>query len=77
MNNYDKYGKCSKLLNTFLFLFSNKMLVFGAGIHNFQVRVAYREDPGSDCFFRSSLIWVCPFCLGLFGRQLVFEILEH
>ena len=32
-----------------------------------------------DCFewlFRSSLIWVCPVCQGLFGRQLVSEILE-
>ena len=26
---------------------------------------------------RSSLIWVCPVCLGLYGKQLVFEILEH
>ena len=29
------------------------------------------------CFFRSSLIWVCPVCLGLFGRELVFAILEN
>ena len=27
------YGKCSKILNNFLFPFSNKMLVFRAGIH--------------------------------------------
>ena len=35
--------------------------------------------PWSDCFWRSSLIWVCPVCLSLFGRQLhvVFKILEH
>ena len=33
--------------------------------------------PWSDCFLRSSLIWVCTVCLGLFGRQLAFEILEH
>ena len=39
------YGKCSKISNTFLFLFSNKMLVFRAGIHKFLVRVANREDP--------------------------------
>ena len=31
----------------------------------------------SGCFFRSSLVWVCAVCLGLFDRQLVFEILEH
>ena len=27
------FSKCSKILNTFLFLLSNKMLVFRAGIH--------------------------------------------
>ena len=27
------YSNCSKILNTFLFLFSNKMLVIRAGIH--------------------------------------------
>ena len=39
------YSKCSKISNTFLFLFSSKMLVFGTGIHKFLVRVANREDP--------------------------------
>ena len=34
-----------KILNTFLFLFSNKMLVFRAGIHKFLVKVPNREDP--------------------------------
>ena len=29
------------------------------------------------CFFRSSLIWVCTVCPGLFGRHLVFKILER
>ena len=29
----DEYGKSSKMLNTFLFLFSNRMLVFKAAIH--------------------------------------------
>ena len=43
--------------------------------------------PISDCFFRSSLILVCTWrsslilfctvCLGHFGRQLAFKILEH
>ena len=32
------------------------------------VRIANREDPDQ------SLIWDCSVCLGLFGRQLVFEI---
>ena len=39
------YGKCSKILNTFLFLFSNKMLVLRAGIHKMLSRIANREDP--------------------------------
>ena len=60
-------GKCSKISNTFLFLCSNKRLGFSAGIHKMLVRITNRED----------LIWVCTVCLCLFGRQLVFEILEH
>ena len=45
------YGKCTKITDSFLFLFLNNML-------------ANREDPDqtSSAFF---------------GRQLVFEILEH
>ena len=40
-----KYSKCSKILNTFLFLFSNKMLVIRAGINNTLVRIANWKDP--------------------------------
>ena len=39
------YGICSKILNTFLFLFSNKMLVFRAGIHKMLVRRANTVKP--------------------------------
>ena len=39
------YGKCSKILNTFLFLFSNKMVVIKAGINKMIVIIANREDP--------------------------------
>ena len=42
---WGKYGKCFKILNTFLFLFSNKMLLIMAGIHKMLVRTANREDP--------------------------------
>ena len=38
------YGKSSKNLNTFLFLFSDKMLVFMTGIHEMLVRITNRED---------------------------------
>ena len=39
------YGKCFKILNTFLFLFSNKMLVIRVGIHKKLDRIANRDDP--------------------------------
>ena len=39
------HGKCSKILITFLFLFSNKMLVFRAGIHKILIRTVNRGDP--------------------------------
>ena len=39
------YDKCSKFSNTFLFLFSNKMLVIRAGTHTMLVRKTNREDP--------------------------------
>ena len=44
------YGKCSKILNTFLFLFSNKIMVFMAGIYKMFVRIAKREDPDQTAF---------------------------
>ena len=42
--------KCSKMLNTFLFLFTNKILVIRAGIHKMLVRIANREDPDQTAF---------------------------
>ena len=39
------YGICSKIENTFLSLFLNRMLVIRAGIHKMPVRIANREDP--------------------------------
>ena len=41
----DGCSKCSKISNTFPILFSNKMLVIKAGIHEMLVRIANREDP--------------------------------
>ena len=35
-----EYGKCSKILITSVFLFSNEMLVTRAGIHKMLVRIA-------------------------------------
>ena len=38
------HRKCSKILNTFLFLFSNKRLVNRPGFHTTLVKIANRED---------------------------------
>ena len=35
----------AKIPNTFLFLFSNKMLLFKAGIHKMLDKISNREDP--------------------------------
>ena len=53
------------------------LVVFRAGIHKMLVRTINSEEPDDTAFLRSSLFWFCAVCLGLFGRQLVFEILEH
>ena len=55
-----------KFLNTFLFLFSDKMLIILIGIHKTFVRIANKE-----VLDQTSLIWVGTVCLGIFGRQLV------
>ena len=39
-----KESMYSKISNTFLFLFSNKMMVIRAGIHKLLVRIANKED---------------------------------
>ena len=41
----ENYGKCSKISNTFLILFSNKMLVIRAETQKMLFRKANREDP--------------------------------
>ena len=37
--------KCPKIYKTFHFLFSNKILVFRAGIHKMLIKVSNKEDP--------------------------------
>ena len=39
------YGKCSKISNKFLFLFSTKFLVIRTGMHQLLFRIANRGDP--------------------------------
>ena len=67
------YGKCSKILNTFFVLISNKKLFFRAGIPKILVKLANREYPDQTASSEA----VCFFFLGLFGGQVVFEIFEH
>ena len=50
-----------KKLNTFLFLFSNKIVVTSTGIHNMIVRIANNED--ADQTASSEAVY-----LGFFGR---------
>ena len=38
------------LLNTFLVLFSNKMLVFRNGVHKILARIANKEDPDQTAY---------------------------
>ena len=69
-----RYGQCSKIVNTFLFLFLNKMLVFRAGIYfslleqqrrNTLIRLLLQKtDLGLHCLSK------------FFLRQLVFEIMD-
>ena len=49
------------------------MWVTRANIHKMLVRIANGEDPDQT----ASSEWVCAVCIGLFGKQLVFEILKH
>ena len=43
--------KCSKIINTFLFLSSNKILVTKTGTHKMLVRITTREDPDQTASF--------------------------
>ena len=57
-----RYHKCSKISNRFLLPFSNKLLVFRAGIHKILVRIANWDDPDQTASLevgRSSLLLVC------------------
>ena len=58
-----QYCKCSKISNTFTFLFSNQIFPIRVRIHKMLIRISNREDPG--------LIWISSGCLQL------FKILEH
>ena len=44
LRGHHTFGKCSKILNTFLALFSNQILGIKAEIHKMLVRIANRID---------------------------------
>ena len=70
------YGKCSNILNFSLSVLKETD-VFRGGIHKMLIRIVNEGDPDQTAslqLFRSSLIWVCTVCLGLFDRQLMLEI---
>ena len=41
------------------------------------VKIINREDPDQSASLEAAWLLSGTVCLGLFGRQLVFEILEH
>ena len=68
------FGKCSKISKTFFFLLTNEMYVFQYWFSQNACQNSKQRRTWWDCFCRSSLIWVCPVCLGLFCW---FGILEY
>ena len=68
------YGKCSKILNTFLFLVSNKLLLFMAGYHKMLVRTANTENPdqtaSSEAVWSGFAMFVLAFLVGTSVRNL-------
>ena len=73
-NSYQcSYNKRSKVLNTFLFLFSAKILVYRDRTHKILVRTANREDPLIRLLLKKYQLYVffrvCTVCLGLSGVQ--------
>ena len=64
-------------MNTFLLLFSNKIMVIKAGIHKILVRITNREDP--DQTVSSEAVWSesALFVQAFLDSNPVFEILEH
>ena len=62
------HSKCSKISNTFLFLFSYKMFGYNAGIHKMIVRIANREDhdqtASEEAVWSGSALFVLAFLTG-------------
>ena len=63
-------------VTTFLFLFSNQMLVIRAGIHKILVRIGSREDPDQTASSNRMILVSCMFRT-FWQATIVFEILEQ
>ena len=77
---YRDYGKCAKISITLFIFFLNKKSGSTKFLSEKQtektlIRLLHQKqsDLGLHCL--SKCFW--PVCLGLFGKQLVFKILEH
>ena len=65
-------------LNTFLFLFSNKLLVFRAGIHKILVIIASREDPDQPASYLGLHCLSRPFWQATSGQSFrIFTVTDH
>ena len=62
------YGKCPKISNTFLILFSNETIVFCAGIYKNTGQNSNQGRPGPDCFFQKQSDLGLPCLSGLFQQ---------
>ena len=62
------------MLNNFLFLFANKMLVIRAGSHKMHACIANNEDPDQTASSEAVLPGSSMFCLCIFGRQPGHEV---
>ena len=70
------YSKCSKIINAFLFLFSNKMLDIRSAIHKILVGIANREIQIRLLLQKQSDLSLN--CLSMpFWQATMFKILEN
>ena len=69
------YTKCSKIWNTFLFLFLKEMLIIITGIHKMHARIANKEDPNQTA---SSEHLSCMFfhCLFKIAKDYFYHLLS-
>ena len=65
-----------KILNFFLSILKNKVGYQGSYSQN-ACQNSKQRRTWSNCSFRSSMIWVCTVCLGIFWQSISVQILDH